>query len=170
MLPAIQQRSTGLNAFWKVTENCLKPGFQWIFREHSLDSQIYFSEHPVPETIRYAFIAYILTFNFFYISLSETNLCFWRASWNAVRFSLVYFNHNNSGKTRLKTDRLFKKNQVPQLATLFFILEKGIQLAFIRYHRRYRCFYSRGHFVFCSRTTLPILRKSTMAEGDSSSF
>ena len=28
-VPAIQQRSLGMNVHWKVTEQCLKSGFQW---------------------------------------------------------------------------------------------------------------------------------------------
>ena len=42
-VPAIQQHSVGLNVHWKVTEQCLKSGFQWTFREQSVDIQVCFS-------------------------------------------------------------------------------------------------------------------------------
>ena len=42
-VPAIQQHSVGLNAHWKVAEQCLKPGFQWTFRERSVGTQKCFS-------------------------------------------------------------------------------------------------------------------------------
>ena len=42
-VPAIQQHSVGLNVHWKVTEQCLKSGFQWKFREQSVDIQKCFS-------------------------------------------------------------------------------------------------------------------------------
>ena len=40
---AIQQHSFELNVHWKVTEQCLKSGFQWTFREYSVDIQKCFS-------------------------------------------------------------------------------------------------------------------------------
>ena len=42
-VPAIQQHSVGLNVHWKVTKQCLKFGFQWTLREHSVDIQKCFS-------------------------------------------------------------------------------------------------------------------------------
>ena len=39
VVPAIQQHSVGLNDHWKVTEQCLKSGFQWAFHEHSVGIQ-----------------------------------------------------------------------------------------------------------------------------------
>ena len=42
-VPVTQQRSVGLNAYWKVTEKCLKSRFQLTFREHSVNIQKCFS-------------------------------------------------------------------------------------------------------------------------------
>lgn len=40
-VPSIQQNSVGLNVDWKVTEQCVKSGFQWTFCEPSVDIQTY---------------------------------------------------------------------------------------------------------------------------------